>query len=57
MMAYVRVLVGEILGRRSRSMWNDGSDIRMYFQNEYKNEAQSAYEYWLSTGNIGYASR
>jgi len=57
MMMVIKQILGDILGRKSRLMWNNESDIRVYFQNEYKKEAQHAYEYWLSTGKIGYASR
>ena len=57
MMVIFKQMLSDILGRKSRYLWNNESDIRVYFQNEYKNEAQYAYEYWLSTGKIGYASR
>jgi hypothetical protein len=53
----IKQILSDILGRKSRLIWNNDSDIRVYFQNEYKNEAQHAYEYWLSTGKIGYSSR
>jgi len=57
MMAYFRMLVSDVLERKSRYMWRDNGDIRRYFRNEYKNEADYAYEHWLNTGKGGYASR
>jgi hypothetical protein len=55
MYAKVMTVLSDFLGSKSKMFWNENNNgLRMYFQSEYKKDAEWAYEYWISTGNTNY---
>jgi len=49
-----KTLLSDILGATSKNLWNKNDGLRVFFQSEYKKDAQWAYEYWINTGKMNY---